>query len=258
MDYVFSLEGLEAPSFQLEQAQLYRQDGRLLSRPIQAEVLQGRLQFPALQAGRYFLDLRYLLSAEPFDSFYFELEIPDITFIQVQLSAAGAQIQQLGFLNERGERVDMLIYENEKPWLTRPLSSQPVLQGLSHFLLFDCPTLPAAQARQQLNQLLKPLAESFPQLQALGAYQLKVLLQPELLAQTTASWKACLQHLLRNHLLLMDDEHLQEQLLEAIELAQQDQEVTELLQDLEWNPEQQVFDNMEQFLKNLGQKQILL
>jgi len=225
--------------------------------PIQAQFEGRRHSFRDLTAGPCLLALRYSLQAERFDSFYFELEVPDITLIKLKLQASGAQIEQMGFLNDYGEFVDMLIYANEKPWLTRPLADHALLKELSDFLVFDFAHCSAAQARERLNTLLGSLDQAFPELELLWPYQLKKLLQPALLAQTSAEWKACLLHLLRNDLMLMDHEGLYEQLQEAMELSQQQDQVDILLRDLEWNPDTGSWNHYQAFLQNLKHKTLL-
>lgn len=217
-----------------------------------------RLSCEALSPGNYLLCFRYSLNEQHFDSFYFDLDIPDITLIQLRLTPTGSQIEQMGFLNDYGEFVDMLIYEEAKPSLTQAVEKHVLLQTLSEFLVFHIDTLPPLQARQQLSQVLGSLSESFGELQYLWPYQLKKLLKPEMLAQTSPEWKACLLHLLRNNLILMDNEILYERLQEAAELSQQQKKVDQLLADLEWDPEQGHWRHYAEFIAALKERKMLL
>lgn len=226
--------------------------------PLTAVQIPNRLRFETLQPGHYLLDLRYAMAGKVFDSFYFELDIPDITQIHLHMSEAGAQIEQMGFLNDYGEFVDMLIYADEKPWLTRPLAEHSIWSQLAIFLAFHFADQSPAETRYRLHQLLGDLAVAFPQLSQLWAHQLKPLLQPMLLVQTSAHWKACLLHWLRNHLILMDHERLYENLQEAIELAQQQEAVDKLLQYLEWDSETGTWLNEQAFLATLRGHRMLV
>jgi hypothetical protein len=181
----------------------------------------------------YLLSLRYRLDGKHFDSCYFQLDVPDITLIQLDLGPQGSQLNQMGFSNAQGEFVDMLIYADEKPWLTRAVEDFPFLQVLAEFLVFRFGHLTPAEARAQLNQLLGDLARCLPELEHLWPYQLKMLMQPAYLAQTTPAWKACLFWLLRNNLILADDEALYEHLQEATALAQQQEAVARLCDEFD-------------------------
>lgn len=226
--------------------------------PIPASVADGRFSFSGLEAETCLLSFRYVMNGRHFDSCYFQLDLPDISKIQLELKPEGAQIEQMGFVNSEGEFVDMLIYDDERPWLARAVEDFPYLQTLAEFLVFRFHALPAADARSKLNQVLGDLAAVFPELEHLWPYQLKMLIQPAYLAQTTAAWKACLQHLLRNNLILMDDEKLYETLQEATELAQQEDEVMRLSDMLEWDSDTSTWINLDAFLAELKGKQMSL
>lgn len=216
-----------------------------------AEIQNQRFQFPNLSAGSYLLSVRYRCAHQHFDSFYFQLDIPDITLIQVKIRPEGAQIEQMGFLNDYGEFVDMLIYQGQKPYLTFALESHPFLESLTEFLSFRLMQLAPSDARQRLHLLLGDLSQSLEMLSLLWPYQLKMLISPALLAQTTVEWKACLMHLLRNHLILMDDELLYEYLQEAVQLAQEEDRFAALLNLMEWDPDTQDWQDYPGFLQAL-------
>ncbi|MBF2051842.1 MAG: hypothetical protein IGS03_00080 [Candidatus Sericytochromatia bacterium] len=240
------------------QVQLLPVENRRPQAPLEASRIPNRLRFEQLQPGNYLLNLRYQYAGKTFDAFYFELDLPDITQIHLRLSDAGAQIDQMGFLNDYGEFVDMLIYADEKPWLTRPLEQYPLWAELAHFLAFHFADQSPADTRQKLDALLGDLSGSFGQLGQLWAHQLKPLLQPMLLVQTSTHWKACLLHWLRNHLILMDHERLYENLQEAMALAQQEQEVDRLLRYLEWDPDTGSWLNEAAFLAEISGQRMLL
>jgi hypothetical protein len=225
--------------------------------PLQATVQAGSFSFDALAAECYLLSFRYVLAGKHFDSCYFQLDIPDITQIRLELEPQGCQIDQMGFTNPDGEFVDMLIYEDKKPWLTRAAEDHPYLQTLAEFLVFRFQQLPPVEARTQLSQLIGDLKDGFPALEQLWPYQLKMLIQPAYLAQTTPEWKACLLHLLRNNLILMDDETLHENLQEAISLSQQQDSVERLLKDLEWDSANLTWHHLDEFLAALVGKRML-
>lgn len=243
------LEGLDL--------QLLAYNHRELGERLQAQARPHGFRFEGLQSGSYLLCLRYVLAGRHFDSFYFQLDLPDITQIKLQGREHGAQIEQMGFLNDYGEFVDMLIYEEQKPYLTRPSEDYPLLQVLSEFLVFRFSALSSSEKRQQLDQILGPLDQCFRELEQLWPYQLRMLLDPAVLAHTSAGWKACLSHLLRNDLMLMDNEALHEQIQEAMQLSQQQDRVHELLEDLEWNPENGQWQHLEQFLQELHTYRLL-
>lgn len=217
-----------------------------------------RLTCANLNPGNYLLAFRYCFQGTFFDSFYFDLDIPDTTQIQIQLSEQGSQILEMGFLNDCGDFVDMLIYEDEKPFLTRSVESHVLRQTLSEFLVFKIHELPPQTAKKQLSLLMGDLSQSFPELKNLWPYQLKTLLQPEILAQTSAEWKAGLLHVLRNNLILMDNENLFNNLQEAIDLAQQTQKVKKLLDDLEWDYDTLSWKNYDAFLAHLKSQNVLI
>ncbi len=230
------------------EARLFTYEQGVPGNPIQGKYADGRFSFDQLKPDIYLLSLRYQLDGKHFDSFYFQLDVPDITLIKLDLHPKGCQFDQMGFLDSSNELVDMLIYEDEKPWLARPVEEVPFLQTLAEFLVFKFVQLSATEARQQLSQLLGDLSEVFSELDHLWHYQLKMLIQPPYLAQTSAEWKACLLHLLRNNLILMDDESLYEKLTDAIALAQQEEQVEKLSAELEWDPETLTWHNLEAFL----------
>lgn len=224
--------------------------------PLIAQTENGGFVFHALEADSYLLAFRYELGGKHFDSCYFQLDVPDTSLIQLELQPQGAMIDQMGFVNQQGEFVDMLIYQDAKPFLTQKLEDMPFLEPIAEFLAFGIAQLPAAEARARLNQLLGPLDQVFAELEKLWPYQLKLLIQPSYLVQTSAEWKACLLHLLRNNLILMDDEGLHERLQEAIELAQQQERVTQLSELLEWDSSTLSWQNLEQFMQELKGKQM--
>ncbi|MEZ0368214.1 MAG: hypothetical protein ACAI44_03905 [Candidatus Sericytochromatia bacterium] len=234
-------------------ARLFTFDQHVPGPPLQADYAQNRFSIENLSPECYLLSLRYVLDGKHFDSCYFQLDLPDITQLKLELRPEGCQIDQMGFVNAAGEFVDMLIYTDEKPWLARAVEDFPYLQILAEFLVFRFQHLAPTEARSQLNQLLGSLDQVFPELAHLWPYQLKMLIQPQYLAQTTPEWKACLIHLLRNDLILIDDESLYENLQEAVALAQQEEAVAHLTDELEWNPTQQ----SEAFLKALAGKRML-
>lgn len=234
-------------------ARLFAFGQRVPGPPVQAHTTSRGFVFDALEPESYLLSLRYVLDGKHFDSCYFQLDIPDITQVKLELRPAGCQIEQMGFVNDQGEFVDMLIYTDEKPWLTRAAENEPFLQVLAEFLVFRFPSLSPTEARSQLNQLLGDLAQVYPELAHLWPYQLKMLIQGPYLAQTTPEWKACLLSLLRNNLILSDDETLFENLQEAMALSQQQEEVVRLSDELEWEPGQV----NSHFLKALKGKKML-
>ncbi|MBT9546986.1 MAG: hypothetical protein IV090_16470 [Candidatus Sericytochromatia bacterium] len=219
---------------------------------VSAEVQGDRFQFKQLSSGSYLLCLRYQLNGRHFDSFYFQLDVPDTTQLKLQLMPQGALIDQMGFFNDRGELVDMLIYQGSKPFLTFAQEDHPYLASLSEFLAFRLPQLAAVEARQRLHPLLGDLAQALPMLSLLWPYQLKMLIAPALLAQTTAEWKACLMHLLRNNLILMDQEALHEILHEAVALTQEESRFQALLALMEWDSDTQDWSDYPGFLKQLA------
>lgn len=227
--------------------------------PIEATLVRpGTYLFESLDADDYLLSYRYGLGEKHFDSFYFQLDIPDITLIRLELSPKGSQIDQMGFRDQGGEFVDMLIYEDEKPWLARAVEDFPFLQTLVEFLVFRFQHLPPAEARIHLSQLLGDLDQVFRELDHLWPYQLKMLLQPAYMAQTTAEWKASLLHLLRNNLILIDDETLYEHLQDATQQAQQEEAVARLSEQLEWDPVAQSWTHLDAFLQALKGKRMAL
>lgn len=219
---------------------------------VSAQPQSGGFQFSELSAGAYLLCLRYQLQGRHFDSFYFQLDVPDITTLKLHLKPEGALIDQMGFVNAQGEFVDMLIYQGSKPYLTFALEAHPYLESLSEFIAFRLPQLPAAEARRRLHPLLGDLAGALPMLSLLWPYQLKMLLSPALLAQTTVAWKACLMHLLRNNLILMDQEALYENLQEAVALAQEEIRFQALLALMEWDSDTQDWHDYPGFLKEIA------
>lgn len=215
-----------------------------------------RLVFSDLDAGCYVLSCRYQWQGQHFDSFYFQLDMPDISLMRLQQLPVGAQIEQMGCYSGT-EFIDMLFYEHSKPCLTRAVEAAPLLQPLCEWLTFKAPSLPAPQQRRQLHALIGELAPAQEQLAYLWPWQIKYLLQPALLAQTTAEWKACLLHLLRNDPILLDNESLYESLQEAAALAQQEDQMEALVENLEWDPQQHSWQNWDQFLNSLQGKGVL-
>lgn len=208
-------------------------------------------QFSPLSAGTWFLDLTYSQQGDTFDSLHFALDLPDVTHLFLQTLPAGMRIEQMGFFNDAGEFVDMLLYQDKKPFLTFSHATYPRLSALVSWIHEQLPTLAPTEARTQLNQQLGDLAEIYPALTVLGNWQFKQLLNPALLAQTSAAWKACLMQLLRNNLVLMDNEGLYEILQEAAELAQQSEAMEELLALMEWDHDQQDWVDYPKFLRAL-------
>lgn len=214
--------------------------------------LQGRrLHFAQLEPGFYTLHLTYDQQGVAFDSFAFGFEVPDMTLMKCQLTPAGTVIEQYGALNDYGEFMDMRLSE-ETLYLTRAVRDFAVWQALTpHVLPGVTPVL------SELNQAIGPLAQAFAALEQLWAYQLRALLQPTLLAQASVEGLAVLQHLLSNHLALMDDERLQEHVLVAIENQGAGAQVEALLERLCWNPLTQVWDGLADFLEALGTQTLL-
>ncbi|MGE3727857.1 MAG: hypothetical protein AB7I41_20020 [Candidatus Sericytochromatia bacterium] len=219
---------------------------------VSAETQGKRFQFKQLTSGSYLLCLRYQLRGRHFDSFYFQLDVPDTTQFKLQLLPQGVLIEQMGFFNDSGELVDMLIYQGSKPFLTFALEEHPYLESLSEFLAFKLPQLGAVEARKRLHPLLGDLAQALPMLSLLWPYQLKMLISPALLAQTTVEWKACLMHLLRNNLILMDQEALYEILHEAVALTQSERRFQDLLALMEWDSDTQDWSDYPGFLKQIA------
>lgn len=247
------IDSVEAP-----EARLFAYDQATPGNPVQGQYQSGRFSFTGLEPEAYLLSLRYAFKGKHYDSYYFLLDIPDITLIRLELKPEGAQIDQMGFVDDSQELVDMLIYQDEKPWLTRPVEELPFLQTLAEFLVFRFAHLPVTEARQQLSRLLGDLSGVFSKLEHLWPYQVKMLIQPQYLAQTSAEWKASLLHLLRNNLILMDNESLYEILSEATALAQQEDRVDKLSAELEWDSETLSWHNLEAFLADLKGKQMAL
>lgn len=235
------------------EVRLFPFDQRVPGTPMQAEKRDEAFEFGELEPQAYLLSLRYQSEGKHYDSCYFQLDSPDITEIQLTLDEVGARIDHLGFVNEQGELVDMLDYTDGKPYLTRAVEDYPFLQVLAEFLVFRFSGLAPAEGRAQLNQLLGDLAKVYPELVLLWPYQLKRLIQPAYLAQTTPEWKACLLTLLRNNLILSDDESLYEQLQQAIEHVQQQDAVAKLAEDGDWDSD----ETPESFLRAIAGKKML-
>ena len=224
---------------------------------IEAQQQENTLIFSGLETGNYILVFHYQQAGNYFDSAYFQIDFPDVTLMELRPEPKGCRIEQMGFWNPQGEFVDMLIYEDSKPFLTQSQQDYPHIPALAEFLALHIPQFTPAEAREKLNQLLGPLEQVFGELEHLWPYQLKILMQPAYLAQTTAEWKACLMHCLRNNLILMDDEGLHEQMQEAVEMAQQNERVSGLNEILEWDSDSQSWLNLDQFLKELSSKGML-
>lgn len=224
-------------------------------------VIEGRrLHFSAVKVGFYQLLVQYHLQGRVFDSFAFGLDIPDITLMKLQLLSSGQSlIEQMGALNDYGEFIDTRL-SDEPLYLTRPLDLYPVHAALVPLLqepfLYNASSDPEVHF-QSLQQAFGDLSVSFPQVQALWAYQLRHLLHPAFLARCTAAALACFQHLLVNHLALMDDEILLERILVAIEQQGVADAVDALSELLSWNPMLQVWDGMDLFLKAISGVQVL-
>ncbi len=214
-----------------------------------ADISEKRLRFAHLSSGFYALLLRYNWQDQYYSSYYFGLDIPDITLIQLTLHPGGSQVEQMGTLNDYGDFIDQRL-EEESLYLTRPLSEIKALDQLGP-LLMTKPDFEQPQIRETLNQHIGPLKEGFIELQFLWAYQLRALLSPTLLKHTSPEALACLQHLLSNHLALMDDESLFEHLQLAIEATGQEEQVEDLLNMLSWNPDTGNWDGMGALLKAL-------
>lgn len=218
-------------------------------------VIQGRrLRFENVQKGFYQLSVQYRWQGNLFDSFAFGLDIPDVTLMKLQLTASGkSRIEQMGELNDYGEFLDTLL-SDEPLYLTRPQHDYPVHAELVPLL--QSPLQHEAQY-QEVARAFGDLAVSFPQVQALWAYQLRNLLAPALLSRCTAEALACFQHLLVNHLALMDDESLLERILVAIEQQEVADAVDDLLGLLRWNATLNTWDGMDLFLKKISGTQVL-
>lgn len=216
-----------------------------------AEIQGRRLHFAQREPGFYTLHLTYALQETVFDSFAFGFDVPDITLMKCQLTATGTVIEQYGALNDYGEFMDMRLSE-EILYLTRAVNDFAVWQAITPHLL---PGITPVFA--ELNQVIGPLAQAFTALEQLWAYQLRALLQPTLLSQASVEGLAVLQHLLSNHLALMDDERLQEHLLVAIEAQSASASVAQLLDLLSWNPLTQRWEGLPTFLQALGAHTLL-
>lgn len=223
----------------------------------EAQIQGRRLHFAQLTPGFYTLHLSYDWSEDPaplqsYSSFAFGLDVPDITLMKLNLTPQGAQVEQMGALNDYGEFMDMKL-SDEALYLTRPTGDYPVLQALAAQLV---PTqdLPSPEA---LDEAVGTLDQAFADLQALWAYQLRKLIQPTLLAQLSIPALAVWQHLLSNHLELMDDERLQERLLVAIEDAQAQDAVASYLALLSWDPLTQTWQGLSLFLERLQGQRLL-
>jgi hypothetical protein len=224
---------------------------------LSAEFTSGQFLFSGLTPGAYLLSLRYQLAQRHFDSFYFQLDIPDITLIRLHFRAEGAQIEQMGFINPQGEFVDMLVYQANKPFLTFALEQYPFLEALTEFMTYRFAQLAPPEVRQRLHGLIGDLAGALPMLSVLWPWQLRLLLAPPLLAQTSVEWKGILMHLLRNNLILVDDERLYENVQEAVALAQEEDRFGQLLALMEWDPDTQTWHDYPAFLAALTGKTLL-
>lgn len=213
-------------------------------------VIQGRrLHFENVASGFYQLSVQYDWQTVTFNSFAFGLEIPEVTLMKLQLTPSGkSRIEQMGALNDYGEFLDTLL-SDEPLYLTRAQNDYPVHQALVP-LLQSAPQ--QTEQLQRIHQAFGDLAVSFPQVQQLWAYQLRNLLSPALLSHCGAEALACFQHLLVNHLALMDDESLLERILVAIERQGVADQVDHLLSLLSWNAVLQSWDGMELFLQKIG------
>jgi hypothetical protein len=218
-------------------------------------VIQGRrLQFKNVSSGFYLLSVHYDWQGTLFDSFAFGLDIPDVTLMKLQLSSSGkSRIEQMGELNDYGEFIDTLL-SDEPLYLTRPQKQYPVHAELVPLL--QSPPQSEAQI-QQIQRAFGDLAVSFPQVQQLWAYQLRHLLTPGFLSRCTAEALACFQHLLVNHLALMDDESLLEHILLAIEAQGVTEQVARLTNLLSWNAGLQTWDGMDLFLQKISGSHVL-
>lgn len=214
--------------------------------------IQGRrLHFSQLAAGFYTLHLTYTHDDIAFDSFAFGFEVPDITLMKCLLTPEGTLIEQSGTLNDYGEFMEMGLSE-EPLYLTRAVADNTVWTAVTPCLL------PGVQASAQaIDQALGPLAQAFVPLQQAWAYQLRALLRVSLLEQASVEALAVLQHLLSNHLALMDDERLHERLLVAIEAQGASERVEHMLEMLQWNPTTQSWDGLADFLQALGTRRLL-
>lgn len=218
-----------------------------------AELTAEGLAFEDLAPEGYLLALRYQAEGRIYDSCEFQLDVPDVTRIQLAHTPGGARIEQMGFVNDQGEFVDMLIYGDEKPLLTKALADWPQLEGLSRLITHELLQLPANEARSRLNAALGDLGGVYATLGQLWPYQLKRLMLPAYLAQTTPEWKACLLTLLRNNLMLADDESLLDHLQQAIGLAQQQEVVRQLSEEGDWDSD----ETPATFLQALAGKRML-
>lgn len=258
MNYHLTIQWPSNPTINHLQATLYSFSEKTATSPLTGTIAAEKLRFESLKEGNYLLSLQHQHQGQAYDSFYFHLHIPDITLIKLTLEPAGAQIDQMGFLNDYGEFVDMLFYEGEKPFLTQSAQKHKNRLAISKYLAFEHASQSAAQAAQTLNTLIGDLALAYETLCQLWPYQLKFLLQPPLLVHTTAEWKACLMQLLRNDLVLMDNEKLYENLSEAMDFTQQEERVGELLNLMDWDADTEDWFNKPQFLKEISNKTMLV
>lgn len=249
-ELIIHLQGNDLVKIQHLQAYLHPYLDRQMAEPLlPIHITPEQIAFATPDSGTYLLDLSYQIGEQLFSSHFFQLDYPDTSLIDVHLNQQGLQFMRMGFFDDLGEFIDMLIYEGEKPWLATPVDSQQTSLQLASFLAQSPEPFDPMGFRQHLQILLPDLSLAYPGLLSLWPYQLRILVK--YLAKTTAEWKACLFQLIRNNLILIDDESCLEQLTDAIELAQQQERVAGLLDLMEWDVDRQAWVNYPQFLAEL-------
>lgn len=241
-------------SIQVEQLKLHFYDSYNIGSSLSPEISQNTATFKPQKSCPYLLEWQYQFHGICFNSYFFLLDYPDISYIKVNILEPGAQFDELGFFDEHNKFIDMLIYEGTKPWLTYSLDAQ--YMNLAQWFLND-KGVDIQQKKQTLDELVSDLSQAFPVLCKMWGYQLKYLIDPVLLAKTTAEWKACLIQVVRNHLILMDNERLYMILQDAIKYAQEHQRVNELVALMDWDSDKQDWVNEAQFLQELKGKRML-
>lgn len=249
-ELIIHLQGNDLAQIQHLQAYLHPYIEGSIAEPLRpTHVTPEQIAFSTPDSGTYLLALSYQLGEQTFSSHFFQLDLPDTSLIDVALSHQGLQFMRMGFFDDLGEFIDMLIYEGEKPWLTTLVEEPQTSLQLATFLAQSAEPFEPIGFRQQLQTLLPDLSVAYPGMLRLWPYQLRILVK--YLAKTTAEWKACLFQLIRNNLILIDDESCLEQLTDAIELAQQQERVAFLLDLMEWDVDRQAWVNYPQFLAEL-------
>ena len=222
-----------------------------ISEPLEPKHTKQLALFQNLDSGDYLLDFHYEFQGQPFNACFFLMDTLDISLIRVEIIPEGTRLEEMGFFNEQGQFVDMLLYEGEKPFLTFPVKETDFHYYFAHGLALEFTQKVLSVQRKELQFLCRDLGQVFPVLEKLWPYQLKKLITPALLAKTTPEWKACLLHVLQNHLLLADDERLLTLLSDAIEQTQQEERVSFLADLMQWDPVKGIWENYPVFLKEI-------